>query len=799
MKNIFKKGGDYFPYKIFQDNDENEKNYYSNNSIRIHHKRKRKVALDIYKVLKSVTLSSDIFLNYMDDYNNLTQDYCFKTPKNSVYPLRKNLRYLSLASIQDIQTKSKTNKRPMSAKVYTNAKLGKKKFKLKEKNKNKEKRNIYRKRISLSEKFNKSIDLDNDKYIQKKNFDFIVNYVKNKYYKNNINNNFNESKLKCENILTAENLKYKLNISSICLKFRLINKSNTNENNNDKDNSYKKIYIKFKYLPIFYLLDFQLLKLFISEIIFYEKNFVLNNDKIINQICDKYSKYIMLNINKNNDFIFFKDEFLFALNYKWIVYDIKNIFMVYELSIEMPKIKIKILEKETMIKNNLKKCLLLNLMKNNFDSWDKTVLFELFYIKKFRTIINSLIKPDSVFAHKKINFNNTNSFSEYHNDKIFHFFISDISKKISKYYIFNPYKIILMEKKKIRREMQLNLKESKILLRFKNILGTKNTLLKCVSIENNKNIKIYSNIIDDDNYNDDVYKINFNFDILDNITNDYIKIFRKNITENDKKDNQIKIGKIDINLINCSLKRMLININNNKYEAKLFEIPQKFIYLVLNNKNEIINNNSIYQKMEEFCEDILKENEFNIRTHIKKRNLNDENEKNNENGNTIINEVDKKKSLIKSNKRILNFNKSRKNFVINNKKKLENNLNYNWNFISKNNYKNKRRILSAKDLKSQPVKDTLFLTKNISNNVVEDLNISGSESSKAPSIITDNRYSQLYIDKNLNKIKNQKELMKNRQLRNYHLLKRDFNLNKLKKILLNIKRKQDEENIHNKY
>ena len=203
--------------------------------------------------------------------------------------------------------------------------------------------------------------------------------------------------------------------------------------------------------------------------------------------------------------------------------------------------------------------------------------------------------------------------------------------------------------------------------------------------------------------------------------------------------------------------------------------------------------------MEEFCEDILKENEFNVRTHIKKRNLNDENEKNNENGNTIINEVDKKKSLIKSNKRILNFNKSRKNFVINNKKKLENNLNFNWNFISKNNYKNKRRILSAKDLKSQPVKDTLFLTKNISNNVVEDLNISGSESSKAPSIITDNRYSRLYIDKNLNKIKNQKELMKNRQLRNYHLLKRDFNLNKLKKILLNIKRKQDEENIHNKY
>ena len=137
--------------------------------------------------------------------------------------------------------------------------------------------------------------------------------------------------------------------------------------------------------------------------------------------------------------------------------------------------------------------------------------------------------------------------------------------------------------------------------------------------------------------------------------------------------------------------------------------------------------------------------------------------------------------------------------MINNKKKLENNLNFNWNFISKNNYKNKRRILSAKDLKSQPVKDTLFLTKNISNNVVEDLNISGSESSKAPSIITDNRYSKLYIDKNLNKIKNQKELMKNRQLRNYHLLKRDFNLNKLKKILLNIKRKQDEENIHNKY
>ena len=35
----------------------------------------------IAKKLKSMTLSNELYSNYMDYYSSLTQDYCFKTPR----------------------------------------------------------------------------------------------------------------------------------------------------------------------------------------------------------------------------------------------------------------------------------------------------------------------------------------------------------------------------------------------------------------------------------------------------------------------------------------------------------------------------------------------------------------------------------------------------------------------------------------------------------------------------------------------------------------------------------------------
>ena len=272
MKNEFKKKREYFPYKIFQKNEENKKLYLNIKSAEHPRKKRRKVAIDVYKNLKSVAKSTEIFSDYMVSYTTLTQDFCFKTPTNSIYPLRKNPRYLSAACLLDIKRKYKLNQneRPMSA-ITTNNKLSEKKFKIRmnqirEKKKiNFKRNNIYRNKSALPEKFNKSIDLDNDNQQKNKNFEYLVNYILNSKYKNNdkVNNNFNKTKLFSEGILPDENLKYQLSVYSICLKFKLINMG-------IKNNSYQKIYLQFKYLPIFYLLDYQLFKIFISEIIYYE-------------------------------------------------------------------------------------------------------------------------------------------------------------------------------------------------------------------------------------------------------------------------------------------------------------------------------------------------------------------------------------------------------------------------------------------------------------------------------------------------------------------------------------------------
>ena len=808
MKNEFIKTKEYFPYKIFQKNEVNKRNYLNNNKVELYKRKKKKVALDICKNLKSVTKSSEVFSGYMDNYINITQDHCFKTPTNTIYPLRKNSRYLSAASIQEIKRKyklaSSKNKRPISAVIPSHNKLMERKSIIKRKQiiENQKlkinsfnRRNLYLNKNTLSERYSKSIDLDNDKSVKNKNFEYIMDYVSKYSYKRfeGIDSDFNKTKLSCEKVLSDENLKYELKIYSICLKFRLV------DDNVDKNKgNYQKIYLPFKYLPIFYLLDYQLFKVFISEIISHETKFYFNNNSITD-ICDKYSAYINLHINDNitnlDDIIFNKNEFIFLTDYKWIVYNkqIKyenNKYKIYDLRIEFPQIKLKILDKGTIIKNILKKSLLINLMENDFQLWHKTVLFELLFIKKIRNVINSLIKEDSKYIKQKIDIFPVSLVKNQNEDKILQFFFSDMNNKISKYYIFNPYKIIIFDRiKKSHQEIQLSLKESRILYRFKNIWGIKNTLLKCIYIENIK-----------DEDNEDDIKINFKIDVLSNISNDYMKNFEKILLDKKEKEkNQLRMNKKDILFINCSLKRILIN--KNKSEEKLFELKQEFINMILSRKIGIKNNNLIFEKIGKFCEDFLKETELNISIFNKKRNLFEENEKNNENNNYILNP---KRSLIGINNKLSNT-------IINLKENKITNAILSRNLGIKNlkNSSNKKKLLSAninsknkkqiKKTKYKDVKDTLFLTKNLSNNRVEELSFPVEESSEELSIDIRERYSNSLNCKSVKHINNQKDLKRNRIMSNYYLLNKDFNYNKLKRIISFLKAKKKEENIHNKY
>ena len=797
MKNEFKRIKEQFPYKIFQRNEENKKEYLNNNN-KYSEKKERKPTIKIIKNLKLVTRSTDIFKNYMINYKTMTEDYCFKSPSNSVYPLRKNKKYLSAASLKDIEIKTKLmknkKKRPISAIISENNKINEnkykikiKQYKIKNKRNNRINNNNLGKTNSLSEKFNKSIDLDNNEFIKNKNFDFLVNYITYFSYKNlvNKNNNFNKSKLTEHNILSIENLKYELSIYSICLKFSLIN-------NNNKI-KYQKLYLQFKYLPIFYLLEYEIFKVFITEIIFYENNnFCIKDDAYVNQICDKYSRYINSYIKdidtKKYETIFYKNEYLFPSCYKWLIYnnDINsnenNKYKIFELKIEFPKIKLKISDKGTIIKNILKKNLLIQLMINNFESWEKTILFELFYIKKIRNTITSLVKDDSQYIKQKINMFPFYIIKKQYLENSFQFFISDIINKSSKYYIFCPYKIILSQRKKtFYKEIQLSLNESRILYKFKNIWGTENTLFRCINIEKRKND------------NNDNIEITFNFNLLSDLSDEFSEKIEKNLNNKKEKDKfHFKLNKIDINLINCSLKRKIIG--GGECQEKLYEINQDMINMILEKKLEII----IFERMNKYCEDILNEKEYNIKMNINKRELMEENEKN----------IQDKNNIEKSR----NLNKNRNKKILTTERTKSKKLNFKHGIVinksMKNIEKNKRILkpnFSIKNLNkfnnivNKEVKDSLFLTKNISNNKVENFYVSESESSEVPSISFKYKYTKPFINKNLNMIKNPKDLKQNRIMRNSHVFKNDFNMNKLKKIISILKRKKEEENIHNNF
>jgi hypothetical protein len=290
---------------------------------------------------------------------------------------------------------------------------------------------------------------------------------------------------------------------------------------------------------------------YLSEIIYYDnKNnkFSFNKTKLV-YILNKYVNYIRQILNDINsdlkDITFYKNELNFPFVYKWFVYIIDNLKsdntlikndddnnqeknetknMIYELKIVLPKIKFKILKYETIIKNYLKKNLMIQLMKTNFLKWEELIMLELFFIKKFRIIINSILNNNK-YCNQKISLisNHDSKNKNYMNkNKNLEFYISKTNDNCSYYYIFNPYTIILNNRKnKYHQEIYLSLKESKILYKYGKYWGIMNTLLKCININNEIN-----------------NKVSFNFDILENISHNFFKISGKK-KQGKKRTNEI--------------------------------------------------------------------------------------------------------------------------------------------------------------------------------------------------------------------------------------------------------------------
>ena len=567
------------------------------------------------KKLKSTILSNKIFSKYMNNYIGLTQDYCFKSPSNSIYPIKKNYHLLPLNGRGNLgYDENKTNNDNIKNSVIEKSygyKYKKTKIII---NDTKELHRSASEKLRAKIFFNfcegqhyhkillktfglKNIDINNCENVIKDNYIYLQQCLKDL---NSIENfDFEkEFEFKIRNNYKDEDITFNMKISSICLNFYEI--SETKEKNKNKKFNKKKVYLPFKLLPLFYLLNYSDFKNFLSEILYYDmKDDTMDIEHYdLKGILKKYAKYIKkIFTKKDHKYIsnisFYKNEFLFQRNYNWIVCgEDKSIKKLpkYKLKISFPKVIFEKKSDKIKIVHKLNKNVLLQVLKKNFLNWEKLILFDLFSIKKFRYIINNILiggdkyEKCTIKLFENILNNITINENSNSNNCEHEFFITEAIKKESYYYIFTPNIILILsgDKKKIFQKVELSLSDCKKLYEISKYLGFVNTLFRCMYKDETTN-KIY-------------FKIN----ILYNLPKILYRTIQLNANHkkapfsfdaNSKIDNFLQYKKNDIELLitDCLLKE--INITKNERTFIYYKAPKElFDVIILSNDNtQIVN------------------------------------------------------------------------------------------------------------------------------------------------------------------------------------------------------------------
>ena len=644
--------------------DKNKLNYSSTTRPFSSETKDDREVSSISKKLKSMTLSNSLYTSYINFYCNITQDYTFKKPRITNYPLRKNEKYLPIKSQQNsiispsikgnqdsifmnlIKDTDSNSKKEIEKKSY-GFKYGKTKIRIRPKSafatiNPKDFQNLCETNIFESELLNqiglKNIDIYNNIEEKNKNFKYFNNYLE-EFNNININNIFNNNNyyksisFEAKTAIIKKTINFKLDIYTLCLKFYLLgNKAKP-----------QKLFFPFKLLPLFYLLDFQIFKLFLSEIIFYDnKNncfSFIQNDLLVKKI-QIYYNFVSNTIKNDPKYLNFitynKKELCFYLIYDWVVSN-KDNFNCYKLKINLPKIKFYIDEYKIKIIKHLNKHIVANLIKNNFSNWEKFILFDLFCNKRFKRITNLIMvnKQNSIKSNK-IFLNKDPNKDPIHNKK-YEFYLTESGKYFSNFYIFMPYIILALygKKKNKYKKIILTWKESKNILKFGQYWGIINTLLKCMFIDSRTN-EIFFKLDLLDNIENSLYKIiiqeNPNIRLSLAISNKNRNIHNmltgsKNSSktnmistkerEKDKTKTKYKANNFEISLLECSFKKL--NITENGIETKYYKIPKLFhdsIYK-LKYEKDLFNKNfddiSILGKVIGECsEDIINALEENI-------------------------------------------------------------------------------------------------------------------------------------------------------------------------------------------
>ena len=345
-------------------------------------------------------------------------------------------------------------------------------------------------------------------------FDFYSNYLEN------ISKNENLTEQKTKNYGTSDLIKnsklnFNLDLKSICLQFDEININDEEklaetkkfeneifETNNEFNeinqyiNNRHKLYLPFKYLPMIYLLNYSNFKSFISEILSFDlqKNqFKFVGEKEFEEITKKYSgncKNKLLSYKKENNTESFKNcflyenEYFYNYQYFWFIYTSDKI-KVFKLKIILPLITFHMSEFMTRFHSYANKWLILELVKENFKSWDRYLLFSLFMNKKLRHLVSDILKQRNYFNISKLQFVGPEINENIYRKNNFDFFITDLNENnINHYYFIVPYQVFIMkqsyEKKDLNDSIFLQLNNARKIYQLSKYFGLMGIFSKCL-------------------------------------------------------------------------------------------------------------------------------------------------------------------------------------------------------------------------------------------------------------------------------------------------------------------------------
>jgi len=441
-------------------------------------------------------------------------------------------------------------------------------------------------------------------------FDFYSKYLENIYK----NENFTDVKKKEYEMSFFKKLvklKFILELSSVCLYFEKIDikniknpdnleynqdkideKDNIDSSKNEKEHNenVQKLYLPFKYIPLIFLLSYSSFKVFISEIIIFDdKNNKFNfiESEIMENIIKKYSdfcrnKILMHNIEKNEsvfkDIIYNENEFHYNYIFYWIIYDKREEKIkkkMFKFKIIFPLISLKIDNYEIKFNKFINKCIIFELIKNNFISWDRYILYNLFMDKKLRKSLGKILKKERNFFLNQYSAKNVgpaidNTIAKKNN---FDFFLTELSEDLNYnyYYYFAPYKATIMSKVRnkfnIHDSVSLKLNDTKKIYKLAKHFGLIGIISKCMF------------------YNKLTNKYYFAFKVLQDtqdIISNYKKFEKEMCIINNKCSKAYKVNGAEIHLLirECLLCQKEINIFNY-IELKYYKLPYSLLQYVL--------------------------------------------------------------------------------------------------------------------------------------------------------------------------------------------------------------------------